>query len=67
MCIRDRGDSVLELTTGPWNGLGTRLDANSSGTLKWSGNAAGTTTAALTGVSYELGANTTLTLSLIHI
>lgn len=58
-----QGDSVLELTTGTWNGLGTRLNVNSSGTLKLSGNASGTTTAALTGVRYELGANTTLTLS----
>ena len=58
-----QGDSVLELTTGTWNGLGTRLNVNSSGTLKLSGNASGTTMAALTGVRYELGANTTLTLS----
>ncbi|MFX8668487.1 hypothetical protein ABTM51_20005, partial [Acinetobacter baumannii] len=39
------------------------MNVNSSGTLKLSGNASGTTTAALTGVRYELGANTTLTLS----
>lgn len=48
---------------GTWNGLGTRLNANSTGTLKLSGNASGTTTAALTGVKYDVGAGTTLTLS----
>ncbi|WP_354830782.1 autotransporter-associated beta strand repeat-containing protein [Akkermansia muciniphila] len=58
-----QGNSILELTTGTWNGLGTRLNANSTGTLKLSGNASGTTTAALTGVKYDVGAGTTLTLS----
>ena len=58
-----QGNSILELTTGTWNGLGTRFDANSTGTLKLSGNASGTTTAALTGIKYDVGAGTTLTLS----
>ena len=58
-----RGNSVLEITAGTWNGLGTRLSADSTGTLKLSGSATGTTTAALTGVKYDVGAGTTLTLS----
>lgn len=59
-----QGNSILELTTGTWNDLGTRLNANSTGTLKLTGNnTAGTTTAALTNVKYDLGAGTTLTLA----
>ena len=58
-----RGNSVLEITTGTWNGLGTRLSADSTGTLKLSGSASGTTTDVLSKVSYEIGAGTRLTLS----
>ncbi len=57
------GNSVLEITTGTWNGLGTRLSADSTGTLKLSGSASGTTTDVLSKVSYEIGAGTRLTLS----
>ena len=58
-----RGNSVLEITSGAWNGLGTRLSSDSTGTLKLSGSASGTTTDVLTKVSYEIGAGTRLTLS----
>ncbi|KAA3197621.1 hypothetical protein F1984_12605, partial [Akkermansia sp. BIOML-A46] len=58
-----RGNSVLEITTGTWNGLGTRLSADSTGTLKLSGNVTGTTTDALSKVTYEIGSGTRLTLS----
>ena len=58
-----RGNSVLEITTGTWNGLGTRLSADSTGTLKLSGSASCTTTDVLSKVSYEIGAGTRLTLS----
>ena len=53
--------STLELSAGAWE-LGSRLAAGATGTLLVSGTASATTAASLTGLSYSLGENASLTL-----